>query len=150
MNDLISRKALIEKICSTQINKTEGELLEMPPSYWQGVNDKQISILDVIAALEAQQVDRWVPCVERLPDLEEKETYKNVNATIKYQSGTHKTVPLTWERKGKDKKPTWCYLGRVSDWDVIAWRPLPEYYDPLAEKIQKILDREHDRISGKK
>ena len=148
MNDLISRKALIEKICSTQINKTEGELLKMPPSYWEGVNDKQISIMDVITALEAQQADKWIPVSSgRLP--EEKVNpftgdYCEYECTADFGCGG---LDIRYYKFGRGH---WHENGDCLDKYVTAWRERPEPYDPLAEKIQKVLDREHDRISGKK
>ena len=72
----------------------------------------------------------WIPVSERLPKLKENQNYINVDATIEYQSGDRTVVPLTWERKGRNKKPTWCFFGRISDWNVIAWMPLPEPYKP--------------------
>lgn len=141
MNDLISRKALIEKICSTQINKTEGELLKMPPSYWEGVNDKQISIINVIAALEAQQADMWIPVTESLPEIG-----SDYLVTMQQDNVFHGKPFVNWA--SYDGNFYDSIDGTIFD-NVIAWRPLTEPYDPLAEKIQKVLDREHDRISGK-
>ncbi len=90
--------------------------------------EKAISL--AISALEQQLNDRWIPVSERLPELGEIEIFRNVNATIKYPDGTLKTVPMTYERRGKDKKPTWCYLGRISTWDVTKWKPLPLPHNP--------------------
>lgn len=87
-----------------------------------------------IAVLEAQQVNRWIPCEEKLPE-DEKDvlaTYKGGNIGVDFRHGGE-----------------WFWEDEEEDYVVTAWRPLPEPYDPLAEKIQKVLDREYDRISGR-
>lgn len=83
-----------------------------------------------VAELKKKLSKQWIPVDERLPELKENQSYINVNATIEYQNGKRVVVPFTWERKGRNKKPTWCYLGRISDWNVVAWMPLPERYKP--------------------
>lgn len=61
MDDLISRKALVRKICAAQINKTDEELLSMSEDYWKGVNDKQIAVMDAIKDVpSAYDVDKVV------------------------------------------------------------------------------------------
>lgn len=69
--------------------------------------------------------DEWIPVSERLPQLLDGKIMP-LNATILAPSGLRNTVQMTWElKKGK---PTWCYLGGASDWNVIAWQSLPEPY----------------------
>lgn len=69
--DLISRKAVIAKVCATQINRTEEELMNMTESYWQGVNDKQITVMEAIRNMPiAYDVDKVVEQIESFPTLE--------------------------------------------------------------------------------
>ena len=100
-----------------------------------------------IAALEAQKVNRWIPCDERLPELE---YIKNIWVTARKKGYDHRIVMrIRWDYRrfqhpnGKEISDTW---------EILAWKltEYPEPYDPLADKLQKVLDREHDRISGKK
>lgn len=79
-------------------------------------------------AIEEQQLNNgWIPASERLPQLPDGKSFMPLNATILAPSGLRNTVQMTWELKRG--KPTWCYLGAVSDWNVIAWQPLPEPWE---------------------
>lgn len=75
---------------------------------------------------EKQLNNGWIPVSERLPQLPDGKSFIFVNATVLAPSGLRNTMQMTWELKRG--KPTWCYLGRTSDWNVIAWQPLPEPY----------------------
>ena len=79
-----------------------------------------------IQALEKQLNNGWIPVSERLPQLPDGKSFMPLNATILAPSGLRNTMQMTWELKRG--RPTWCYLGAVSDWNVIAWQPLPEPY----------------------
>ena len=86
-----------------------------------------IEIEPILTALEHQLTDMWIPVDSRLPELEENQAYIYVNATIDtYPVGKFKTLPLTYERKGRARKPEWCFMSKKAPWKVIAWRPLPE------------------------
>jgi hypothetical protein len=73
----------------------------------------------------------WIPVSERLPQLPDGKSFIPLNVTILAPSGLRNTVQMTWELKRG--KPTWCYLGETSDWNVIAWQPLPEPYKGVSE-----------------
>ena len=94
-----------------------------------------------IAALEMQQADRWIPISEKLPEIG-----NDYLVTMQQDNVFHGKTFVNWA--SYDGNFYDSIDGTIFD-NVTAWRPLPEYYDPLAEKIQKVLDREHDRISGK-
>lgn len=79
-----------------------------------------------LKCITEQQDDRWIPVSERLPQLPDGKSSIPLNATILAPSGLRNTVQMTWELKRG--KPTWCYLGKPSNWNVIAWQPLPEPY----------------------
>ena len=76
--------------------------------------------------------NRWIPVSERLPQLPDGKSFMPLNVTILAPSGLRNTVPMTWELKRG--KFTWCYLGEASDWNVIAWQPLPE---PWKESVEE-------------
>lgn len=76
---------------------------------------------------EKAMQDRWIPTSERLPQLPDGKSFMPLNATILAPSGLRNTVQMTWELKRG--KPTWCYLGGTSNWNVIAWQPLPEPWE---------------------
>lgn len=79
---------------------------------------------------EQPQVGGWIPCGERLPSKEECGEYGNeFLVTVKATDPTtmdmryvHTTV------RGKDVE-RWEWQGRISPWNVIAWRPLPEPFE---------------------
>ena len=73
---------------------------------------------------EKGKQDSWIPVREKLPQLPDGKSFMPLNATILAPSGLRNTVQMTWQLKRG--KPTWCYLGETSDWNVIAWQPLPE------------------------
>lgn len=143
----------IEKAIETLITekKRQYDLLDaIPPRS----RDRAIDICNMIkacefaiAALEAQKADRWIPCEERLPELE---YIKNIWVTARKKGYDHRIVMrIRWDYRrfqhpnGKEISDTW---------EILAWKltEYPEPYDPLAEKIQAALDREHERISGGK
>jgi hypothetical protein len=101
-----------------------------------------------ITALEVQEADRWIPIAERMP---EHDYIRNIWVTAtKYGYGHRIAMQLNWGC-GRFLHPI---NGKEisSAWKILAWK-LPEHpepYDPLADKLQKVLDREHDRISGGK
>lgn len=70
-----------------------------------------VSIIDV-----QQQVDKWIPCDERLPDIEKK-----VLVTI----WCHRVEQGFLSRKGK-----WFVIADdgINEATVIAWKPLPKPY----------------------
>ena len=90
-----------------------------------------------VSALEKQEKDRWIPVTEALP--EEKD------AGILKKLGTNKRsdyVLATVEVKGERMTVTACTYDGKWDWNmkyafpdykVIAWRPLPEPYEPEEE-----------------
>ena len=84
-----------------------------------------------INALTHQLTNGWIPVSERLPELPDGRSSMNLNATILSPSGLRNAVPLTWELKRG--KPTWCYLGLKTDWNVIAWQPLPPEYKEVSD-----------------
>ena len=115
MNDLISKKALLEEI-EAQYDLSYGAIMINPRDFYDMVDCQKA----------VQQANKWIPVSERLPQLPDGKSFMPLNVTILAPSGLRNTVPMTWELKRG--KPTWCYLGEASDWNVIAWQPLPEPY----------------------
>ena len=75
---------------------------------------------------EKAMQDRWISVSEGLPQLPDGKSFMPLNVTILALSGLRNTMQMTWELKRG--KPTWCYLGKASNWNVIAWQSLPEPY----------------------
>ena len=86
----------------------------------------------------------WIPCSERLPEEHDsifaklKGTDKwydamfekisdDVNVTVEFEDGTRKTMTLH-TNDGK-----WNTGNRIAKFNVIAWQPLPEPYQPKGE-----------------
>lgn len=73
--------------------------------------------------------DDWIPCSERLPSKEECGTYGSgeFQVTIPQYDG-NKTTVMDYEYttvRGKEIS-RWKWNGRLSPWEVIAWKPLSE------------------------
>lgn len=103
-----------------------------------------------IAALEAQQVDRWIPITSgRLP--EEKINpltgdYCEYECTADFGEAG---IDIRYYKFGRGH---WYVNGDCLDKYVTAWRVRPEPWkkeDRLEMKLKEVLEREYDRISGK-
>ena len=119
-----------------EIFKMENELMKFNPSTGekepielQNEDNQDLYKANLVAieVLEKQLNNGWIPTSERLPQLPDGKSFMPLNATILAPSGLRNTVQMTWELKRG--KPTWCYLGVTSDWNVIAWQPLPESWE---------------------
>ena len=62
---------------------------------------------------QAPSIDRWIPCSERLPKIEE-------NPVLVTSMGL---VGMGWYRNGD-----WLTSTNLPFFDVVAWMPLPEAY----------------------
>ena len=141
MNDLISRQAAIDAAIEAT-KKWDG-------LYPQGLN---CEIQEAVNALpSAQPEQRWIPCSERLPETDNKNSINNYNVLLWVKDKSHperepqiylgklrhidgddgsgnfwgvKTHPCDWTIWG------WSYFNEP---EVIAWMPLPEPYKEEAE-----------------
>ena len=112
MNDLISRQAAIEAIEEMQIPIMRSTFPEE-----QFVFTGMSEALSAIKDLPSAQPERWIPCSERLPELDE-----SVLATTAWND-----ITIAWRigicewfiHEGNTNAETA---------DVIAWMPLPEPY----------------------
>lgn len=112
MNDLISRQAAIDAVCThgTELERRGITVLAV-------ANHKQVTV-DLLEQLpSAQPEQRWIPCSERLPDLWD-ERY---------------LVSLAWGGVGvMEYKSTGFHnygsFSPVPIETVTAWMPLPEPY----------------------
>ena len=71
----------------------------------------------------------WISCSERLPSKEECGTYgrREFQVTIPQYDG-NKTIAMDYEYttvRGKEIS-RWKWNGKLSPWEVIAWKPLSE------------------------
>ena len=129
MNDLISRKAAADELRAYLVNDNFYEDDENVMGYNDGIKCG----LDVIFDLDAVNAGEWVPCSERLPE---------VNGRYLVTRGLNACGSL-WNRiyianysdlMGLKSEKIW-WNGNVgkSDFeridDVIAWMPLPEPYE---------------------
>lgn len=124
---------------------------------------------DYPKATEVEERGRWIPVTERLPESEIEVLIKSEKGTITtalYEDGTVEDDNSCWNWSDIDfiydetrdvhliPEGWWEYrhynpddvYNNLVDEKVTAWRPLPESYNPMAEELQKILDKECDRI----
>ena len=128
MNDLISRQAAIDALSQYPFEKV--------------VNC--VSIIEELPPAQPEQ--RWIPCSERLPETDNKNSINNYNVLLWVKDKSHperepqiylgklrhidgddgsgnfwgvKTHPCDWTIWG------WSYFNEP---EVIAWMPLPEPY----------------------
>ncbi len=120
-------------------------LLSEPHADTMAIN----TLTAAISALEVQEADRWIPVAERMP---EYNYIRNIWVTAtKYGYGHRIAMQLNWDC-GRFLHPI---NGKEisSAWKILAWK-LPEHPDPwedlLETKLKEVLEREYDRISGKK
>lgn len=78
-------------------------------------NKQEKEAIDMaISALKKQEVDRWIPVTERLPEEDGRYLITEKTDGTKVQEG--------YFCRTRDGEPYWGYL------HIIAWRPLPEPY----------------------
>ena len=129
--DLISRQAAID---------------ELDKGAWGVEWDKALAKAMIESLPSAQPEQRWIPCSERLPETDNKNSINNYNVLLWVKDKSHperepqiylgklrhidgddgsgnfwgvKTHPCDWTIWG------WCYFNEP---EVIAWMPLPEPY----------------------
>lgn len=97
---------------------------------WSQEKEIKLDSESVISLLEsAPKVDKWIPCKDRLPELNEgTESFKQsecVLVTLKWYDGD-----LTQEVAWLNENGIWsCEPGyRNGSCKVIAWQPLPSTY----------------------
>lgn len=110
MNDLISRQAAIQEIKDL-------------PDCQNGYSDTydKAQIIGVLEELpSAQPEQRWIPCSERLPELDVPIVFTTAIGTLDVGFRIDAdTMNQFYSETGK------C---RRDNYDVIAWQPLPEPY----------------------
>lgn len=82
-----------------------------------------------VETIEKKKVGEWIPVEERLPNEEEFE---------KYYCRNHYAAEFIVMIKGANRPTSLYYKEGVwfdddnNDYDVIAWRPLPEFSEPYS------------------
>lgn len=68
----------------------------------------------------------WISCANGLPEVK---PYKKYLVTVEYNGvgniNNRKTMVMTFEEKGRNHIPTWCFNQRDSTWKVLYWAELP-------------------------
>lgn len=112
MADLIDRDAVLHDVSTECSNAHEAKYYEA-----------QVALTRAKRIIrDAPAVNRWIPCSERLPETIEpvifsvERGYKQVCCGYRY--GKH--------RMWKDRISGLHYM----DYDVIAWMPMPDAYEP--------------------
>ena len=141
MNDLISRKALLEDI-KNQYSLSYGEILIDPRDIYDMVDNQKV-------AIKGERIDNWIPVSERLPECEEEVlilTERNKITTAMYEDGKMPEDDSIWSWYEVDfsydeDNDIYCVpegwleyrhfnpddeYNNTVDEKVIAWQPLPE------------------------
>ena len=69
---------------------------------------------------EERKKHEWIPCSEKLP--EESGKYE----VTAYNGYRYQTTQVRWQPKLK----SWNLTGAMAYWKIIAWKPIPEPYNP--------------------
>lgn len=73
----------------------------------------------------------WILCSDRLPSKEECGDFgKEFNVTVYTNELKTLTMEFVYETVRGKEVGRWKWLGRLSPWEVIAWKSLPEPYKP--------------------
>lgn len=134
MNDLISRQAAIDAVCMEWCNVKHQDckhpLDENDNYYWC---DGCETVLRTLPSIQSEP--RWIPCSERLPE-EDVE----VLISYRYKDGegdtSHAYIDITTygqmyfggNKVGDHKHWRAPFEYFESNYEVIAWMPLPEPY----------------------
>lgn len=103
----------------------EKKLIGELDAWWETLSprtDARDSIIcDVIESViekinNAEKVGEWIPCSERLPDVD-------IEVLVSCKDRTTKYLYIDTDYRSK-KNGKWVYFGE----DVIAWMPLPKPY----------------------
>ena len=115
MNDLISKKALLEEI-EAQYDLSYGAIMINPRDFYDMADCQKV----------VQQANKWIPVSERLPEksdvylttfLEEGKRYVE---RFYYSDFMGWMMPIAWQDEGRIE-------------NIIAWQPLPEPYKEVKE-----------------
>ena len=69
---------------------------------------------------EERKKHEWIPCSKKLP--EESGKYE----VTAYNGYRYQTTQVRWQPKLK----SWNLTGAMAYWKIIAWKPIPEPYNP--------------------
>ena len=98
--------------------------------YSEGLRDGYEGALEIVSEVEAEYGNGWI--TDRIPTKEECGDFRrNWFQTTVDANGLH-TIPMQYEyttSRGKEIS-RWLAYGRISPWEVIAWKPMDEPYKP--------------------
>ena len=121
--DLISRKALYDKIAELEADVRK-KLLSTPRDseayirYVERLNERSVFNQEIMAA-PTVEVPQWIPCIERLPKIEEEPS--------EYAKDVGRTFLVTYKDGFVCECVFWKNVNKFDE-DVVAWMPLPEPY----------------------
>lgn len=122
MSDLISREKAMMEARPEYLNPNQKGHEEYNKAWNDGVKAYWNGLKELPSELE------WIPCSERLPEMLGKYL---VTRKWKDNSGEeHITVITSWYRKYDVIGLDW------SDFDVVAWQPLPKPYKEQTERSE--------------
>lgn len=94
--------------------------------------------IEIVNQVAEEYGDGWILCRDRMPSKEEcgiiEEQYFQV--TARRYGGKFFTTAMRCEYTDFPsgiEHPVWKWRGRLSAWDVIAWKPLDAPYQPKGE-----------------
>lgn len=134
MQDVFEK--IIKKL-GLRAEKTEKK--EMDAKYFEDAQvykGERIAFLDAIEIVKQESAEYnngWIPCSERLPEVEiNPVTNDYVRYNVTYKNGDVSDVRYYAYGEASGGKH-WLNGGRIMDEYVIAWKPLPEPYQPKGE-----------------
>lgn len=105
----------------------QADLYQYLKSYEEtGITPEQIREIDKLYAEKCRELEEerkkheWIPCSEKLP--EESGKYE----VTAYNGYRYQTTQVRWQPKLK----SWSLSGAMAYWKIIAWKHLPEPYNP--------------------
>ena len=131
---MIDEKKLIEEL--EKIFETDEENIDCT------LSDFAYHVFDCIKA--QPKIGEWIPCSEQLPemhreDMESEGEYYMISDSVIITDGEN--IGITKYEVDDDDRKGWLECEFERNEDVVAWKPLPEPYNPGMIRKQTNADR---------